>query len=71
MGYTWGMATHANERRLWVAKFLHARIKAIKKRTGKPMLQVANELIRDGLRVESGVREAERLIRARRDGRQE
>lgn len=63
------MANHDNQKRLWVAASLHTRIKALKKRTGRPMLNVTNELIRDGLKVESGMREAERLIKARRDGR--
>ena len=35
--------------RLWVARYLHRQITAIMKRTGKPMLQVVNELIRRGL----------------------
>lgn len=71
MGYTWGMTTHADEKRIWIAASLHRRIKAATKRTGKPMLQVANELIRDGLKVESGMRKIECLTKARRDGRQE
>lgn len=69
MWYTWDMAERKNQERLWVAASLHRRIKAIKKRTGKPMLQVTNELIRNGLKVEFGMREAERLIKARREAR--
>lgn len=49
MGYTWGMAERKNQLRLWVSASLHRRIKAMKKRTGKPMVQIANELIRRGL----------------------
>jgi hypothetical protein len=70
------MSDHTNQERIWIAASLHRRIKAVKKRTGKPMLQVANELIRDGLKVESGMREVKRIVKrdkaarkARRDGR--
>jgi hypothetical protein len=63
------MSKHTNQERLWIARSLHVRIKAMKKRTGKPMVQIANELIRDGLKVESGMREIKRLTKARRAGR--
>lgn len=68
MGYTWGMVARDKQERLWIAATLHRRIKAIKKRTGRPMVSIANALIRDGLKVESGMREIKRLTKARRKG---
>lgn len=61
MGYTWGiMSKHVKQERLWIAASLHQRIKAMKRRTGKPMLQIANELIRRGL---ADSREDKRKVR--------
>ena len=63
------MAERQNQVRVWIAASLHRRIKAIKRRTGQPMLKIANELIRDGLKVEAGMQKIDRLTKARRDGR--
>lgn len=63
------LSLRANNERLWLARHLHRRVVALAKRRGESQLDATNRVIRDGLKVDAGMREIERLTKARRDGR--
>lgn len=49
MGYTWdNMSKHTNQERLWIAAYLHRRIKSLAHRKKQSMLEVANNVLRRG-----------------------